>query len=304
MQALTPPPPPGYYVQRHSDVNAYELKCLKLMAHDQPNTWVCEACMELHEATPDDTPHSYLDTRISCPLGRMEWGKRVYASWTACRFDPRIIFQLDHRHVQLALKYLRLKDASHRAHFKALTMTPYPQNYEASLSPTPDLMAPDTLYTPTPKIVSVDGQPRFLVKSVWSFQPHVFEPLNWDTLRNVWVCPHLYRAVCGSYEVNKTPLNRAFGVARFAAYFGIQHTFSCDHCPTEYSIRFGKSDVEVHAWQDFGPETCPTDVAWRSHCYCPWSLESTPGGVLSAPPAHHDVGRIQRWYEELPAEVF
>ncbi|KAI1116786.1 hypothetical protein F5Y14DRAFT_405234 [Nemania sp. NC0429] len=311
MQASNPRPP-ECHAQERGPTRTVELFRLQLRAYNQPDSWVCEVCIALHEATPDDTPHTHVMTPISCPLGRLEWGRRAYGCDAGCRVDPRTTFQLDHRHVQLALKYLRLRGPLHRAHYEELTRTPdRPQAYRASLSSAPDPTEPTALYRAEPKIVWVDDHRRFLVKSVWSFRPHPQEPLGPDTLRDVRVCPHLYRSGRGSWDVNRTPLNRAFCVATVAKRFGLEHTFGCEHCPTDYLIRIiHPVVVEIHAWQDFGPETWAADPAWRSHCRCALPESTTSGWAGDRLPAPsvgrvvEDGGRIRRWYEDLLGDLY
>ncbi|KAI0415621.1 hypothetical protein F5X98DRAFT_376552 [Xylaria grammica] len=133
-----------------------KLKGLSKQAYYLPDFWVCEVCAELHPVDNDDTPtfctYGWNDDNdaISCPLGQLEWGRRAYADNTGCRVDRRL-YQIDHRHVQSALKLTRMKDIASVEYIKAI------------------LHDVERTYQPWPRIIEDYGGTRFLTKSSWDF---------------------------------------------------------------------------------------------------------------------------------------
>ncbi|KAI1752456.1 hypothetical protein F4782DRAFT_530323 [Xylaria castorea] len=68
--------------------------------------------------------------------------------------------------------------------------------------------------------------------------------------------------------------------------------FTCENCATDYTIVWEENWIDLTVWQDFGPETSPNNILWRSQCR---------DGLT---PVLHEPGTVKRMYEELPAETF
>ncbi|KAI0098749.1 hypothetical protein GGR51DRAFT_576884 [Nemania sp. FL0031] len=247
-----------------------ELARLDLRARDMPDHWVCEVCMGLHPATPDDTPLHGLGAEISCPLKRIEWGRRAYASVTACRLDYRLPYQLDHRHIQLALKWTRLDDPARLAQLLELIWPSPPLSYEPTFEPEPNFPTTAT-YQVLPRIVKKAGIIRFMTKTIWSFTPRNHH-VNCDTVRDLAICPHLFRYGRGPHLAN-SPLYQIIRSLLYNTGANGSTSGKCPFCPTEYVITMTLENVQVIAWQDFGSESSPAADWWRTGCI--WSLDST-----------------------------
>ncbi|TRX98993.1 hypothetical protein FHL15_000335 [Xylaria flabelliformis] len=97
-----------------------KLKHLTKAARDNPNQWVCEACISAHEIKPATFLAREVDGYIfkSCPLTIEQFNKVAYNT-PGHRIDPRHR-KFDHRHVQLALKWTRLRDADYKPMLDAI----------------------------------------------------------------------------------------------------------------------------------------------------------------------------------------
>ncbi|GAW10889.1 hypothetical protein ANO14919_002250 [Xylariales sp. No.14919] len=151
-----------------------------------------------------------------------------------------------------------------------------------------------------PRIIEDYGGTRFLTKSSWDFIRKPSDDSEWNTIRELRICPHLYRVGRGNDVINKTPLNIAVGKALAAK--GQEYTNSCTSCPTDYLIRMVDCGAEVRAWQDFGTEGSPASQLWRSHCT--WSLESTTEKQRPSQPAARAPGYIRNIYDFGPSPAF
>ncbi|KAI1132490.1 hypothetical protein F5Y10DRAFT_261201 [Nemania abortiva] len=273
-----------------------DLDQLTQMARNMPDVWVCEVCRALHPVTRGDTPAGYTTAGMSCPLGREEWGRRAYASLTGCRLDARMVVQIDHRHVQLALKWARLKHIRRLSQFMAPAFLGQAQHYPAFYGADSDPTASSAFYLEMPRIVPWNGEPRFVVKSVWTFFPAPGVPISWDTIGELAICPHIFRTSRGCFNVNKSPLNWAWGAAMDLHESGLAFEDKCPCCPTEYLIRiWPQGFVQISAWKDFGAEESPENSVWRSHCLFP--LNSTIGNMKLSPHCPCPNGNIRKAYE-------
>ncbi|XXH05984.1 hypothetical protein Hte_012429 [Hypoxylon texense] len=266
---------------------AYRAKAL-------PDVWVCEACAALHSVDQWDLPRA---PRITCPLGMKQWNHKVYNK--PARLDERNI-TLDHRHVQLALKYTRMKDTRYRGYLRALLEPQRNQDFRpfAGLDENPSYLK--VQYLTHPKIVEgPDGRPHFLLRSTWRYNytcKNVIGRMSRASLGDLTICPHTgfcdeeYRCLYGNGGYINPTLEDAVDEALDMAQVdgdGDENNDEvdddndgededgdededgvrgwCPWCPTDFRVRASRKHIEIRAWQDMGTEGSPTDPEWRVH---------------------------------------
>ncbi|KAI1657472.1 hypothetical protein F4813DRAFT_360131 [Daldinia decipiens] len=253
---------------------------LSLLSRDLPDYWVCEACITLHIVDEQDVPS--VPGKFTCPLGLSHWKALVYNERT--RVDCRFL-ALEHRHVQLALKYMRMKDPKYDAYLQALLKPYYVSRFPPYMNEfwSQQYSAFSSLYEASysahPKIVSdPDGKLRFLLLSTWVYKadPNVAiscMAISRMAMGELAICPHCqFRSGRNFYYIRgKEPaLEDALGSALLMVHKyqcgGMEMpTGSCPRCPTDFALQATTHSVEIQAWQDMGTEGSPRDLSWRIH---------------------------------------
>ncbi|KAI8951107.1 hypothetical protein F4801DRAFT_308543 [Xylaria longipes] len=162
-----PVPPTPWIPEYPEHINI--LSRLAEEVYDNPNQWVCETCVCTHEISPVLVPSENFDEHIfcSCPKTTMEFGMWAYNT-SGYRVDPRLA-KFDHRHVQLAMKWTRLKDIGYKP-LLDLIMRPTERMVPAYIDHRYlHFNVPMVIYKATPKIILREQKLRFLLKSVWRF---------------------------------------------------------------------------------------------------------------------------------------
>ncbi|KAI2612979.1 uncharacterized protein GGS25DRAFT_529456 [Hypoxylon fragiforme] len=163
-----------------------------------PKRWLCEGCMELHRTCEKDWPSASWDT-FYCPRG---WAVSALTSnptvWATTPRRSCRPMRRHHRHVQLALKYTRLRLPEYRDYLGHL------------MAPHSDIQVDNTgicgtHYMSESKIVAVGGADdddnsntnntnnslRYLVHASWRYHIRDRGPLPLSQLRHHMICPHL-----------------------------------------------------------------------------------------------------------------
>ncbi|RYP19051.1 hypothetical protein DL765_003547 [Monosporascus sp. GIB2] len=263
-------------------------------ARELPEQWVCEGCVALHPIVKRDTPASIYHVS-SCPLG---W---VTSSLTGCRYgeiriDSRLFYgqlRIEHRHVQLALKYTRLQRRKYNSYLRAL-MAPH---HNMRYGPRGRLPL-KTHYSAYPKVVAGDdGNLRFLLLSTWRYH----KGLEDISLRNIdyqRICPHLRLSHWTSRYLCGHPchvLEEVVEEALEARGDGQERTGACPRCATDFSVQLTSEYLDLHVWQDFGPECSPVDLAWKSQS-ADRGLDGVRNCSLMGPTLYHQPGSIRKLY--------
>ncbi len=211
------------------------LEYLVALARSMPGRWVCEVCVTLHEVVKLDTPHQ--PWHMSCLRGWNKWQTDAYG-FLNCRVDKRNI-SIDHRHVQLALKYTRMQQPRYQTYLQRL-LTPYREvPFGTNMYTAPGLPGMLSVrYSVYPKVViDASDDLRYLVLSIWSYEQGVDGTcVSLDNMGYLSICPHLRigpRQPC-SWD---PPLDR-LGIA-IAKAFNCGHEVQsmCHRCPTDFSIK-------------------------------------------------------------------
>ncbi|KAH8907443.1 hypothetical protein BR93DRAFT_967350 [Coniochaeta sp. PMI_546] len=265
------------------------LEYLACIARSLPEQWVCEACLELHAINPFDTPENPMN--LTCPLGWADWGYTAYGlGWSV---SNRRTIRLDHRHVQVALKHLRLRNEASEYANKLLAARHYENSrtYDQELSWSIKLAARCSVY-PKAK-TGADGQLRYLTLTTWRFQRDG-QAISLDDMGDLKICTHLGVAPYLPPPDFRYPqlwrnpfLPHDFLAVAVLAALGQQQQQqqqqeeedhdhdgnsgasvvevcgACPRCPTDYAVRASRECVELMAWRDLGPEGSPMSLAWR-----------------------------------------
>ncbi|KND90959.1 hypothetical protein TOPH_04341 [Tolypocladium ophioglossoides CBS 100239] len=213
-----------------------------------PSRWLCEVCLKLHQVHLQDTPKH---TRtMTCPLGWQQLRERGYSLMS---------FQIDHRHVQLALKYTRMKDVNnvYQEYLKALLKPVY-----TSFFTHPGFtFLLQTMQATYPKVV--DG--RYLIQSVYSYLA-AHTAVTRGAVGDLEVCLHQ-----GFYSTWDLPWRHSSSLsdAMDAAFHDIGHEKcgSCPLCLTDFSVYITPERAIVRVWQDLGPEGSALEPAWGTHTH-------------------------------------
>ncbi|KAI0186401.1 hypothetical protein EV127DRAFT_395016 [Xylaria flabelliformis] len=262
---------------------------LVVLARDRPEEWACENCVALHPIVKLDTPAA-IDHVWSCPISK-GIGRRAVCLF-AKRLDTRLWCQqirIEHRHVSLALKYTRLQKRIYASYLEALLAPHHDTNFNQVNG-----SQLETHYSAYPKIVmGHDGNFRFLLLSTWRyFESHeklTFDGINGAGIGGQKICPHigkhtpgssLHHAVCETLKAGKKKRQELTG--------------ACESCTTDFSVQFDHHFLDLHVWQDFGPEGSPSDLAWQTQCsrICLTDVQN------SGPTLYHEPGTIRKLYEE------
>ncbi|KAI2782367.1 hypothetical protein F4815DRAFT_35398 [Daldinia loculata] len=239
---------------------AQYLRYLVRVARDLPDQWVCEACFKLHPISQDDTPLT--PWKMTCPLRWDRWCHEVYGQQS--RLDNRY-FSVDHRHIQLALKYTRLRDPRYQLYLNKLLAEhrdlefpthPYPYSRQNVLK---------VKYVATPRVVRDRyGNLRYMLRSVWDFRKDSME-ISLVTVGDIKLCPHL--ALLGDMRRMRVHELNRLQVVKHDILLNERETYpaACHVCATDFYVLIYKDHIMVHTWQDMGTKGSPGDKAWRLH---------------------------------------
>ena len=237
------------------------LKFLTTLAHNWCDLWVCEVCPALHTVSEHDTP-SARNQSMSETSRWYHFQDTAYGS--RHRFDFRQLF-IDHRHVQLALKYTRMRHPDYQGYLEKLLRPYHNANFDirfTCMDPPPVVQVD---YKVQPRIATAtDGTPRFLTMSRWRYvrsdQERMLTP---KAMGHLFICPHQSRSILieghKDYELSSA----------IETSFILRSEEICSACPfcrTDFSIRVSADleSAELHVWQDLGPEGSPMDEEWNS----------------------------------------
>ncbi|KAI0551539.1 hypothetical protein F4679DRAFT_593340 [Xylaria curta] len=299
------------------------LSFLAGLARGKPEEWVCENCMTLHPIVKLDTPAA-VNHVSSCPYRHVPpyWLRQKGSSCTnyyrkairdrpdtyenQYRTDTRLKFsqiRIEHRHVQLALKYTRLQERKYSSYLQALLEPHHDTNFRRMTK-----SQLETRYSAYPKIVAGhDGNLRFLLWSTWRYYRDL-ENITFDKIGRLKICPHV--------EVERRPpsfrrsptlvireswrksLQEAMKRVLEAQENGQEYTGACARCATDFSVQLGRRSLDLHVWQDFGPEGSPADLAWATHI-AGIGIDGVPNLWSLGPVLHHEPGTIRKlFYKE------
>lgn len=216
--------------------------CLYALGDILPDHRYCFDCRALHLLNPNDIIFRGWD----------EYPK----SYTSSMFEDwhfmSPCYALAFRHVQLAIKYTRLRN--------------FHQDYLSSIMQTftKTMLHHSMRLKFTAEPVVIDG--RFLLMASFTFY-EITTPMSSSTLleSHFGLCPHL--TVCEPLLPTKplvALINSAFvnPPSSRTSYHGLR---SCDYCPTDYSLIIGDKRATFSTWQDLGAGASPTDPYWSSH---------------------------------------
>ena len=217
------------------------LEYLAVLGHTLPDHRLCTSCRALHLLNYEDIP-AMKSGKInnSCPVPRV----------LGSRHHMLPCYSISFHHVQLAIKYTRLKNFHQEYREKIL------QTFQVKI---PRFCSVPLVFSAIPVVV----YGRFLLMTVFHFYNAV-EPTPSSTIFEapVRICPHLGT---GLYMSNN-PLLAAVRLARTESRRGRRgKLYSCDQCPTEFRVFTYDRDVTLRVWQDLGSGISPTDPYWCSH---------------------------------------
>lgn len=227
------------------------LECLEVLAYHLPYHRLCSGCQALHIVDPKDVPKTsyftttYCKSRNTCGEPKSGWAKGPMTFY----------YHLEFRHVQLAIKYTRLRNVHQDYRARLLQRYAETENdwYDAAV-------------TTTVEPVVVRG--RFILMRTFLFR-ELDKPLSVEIFAQMClrICPHLnifeniYRPG-GIIEA----IRRVFDLAGSQRRVPLE-VHSCDQCPTDYVVMLHGDQIRLQVWQDFGSGTSPTDPYWRSQIF-------------------------------------
>ncbi|KAI0116932.1 hypothetical protein F4814DRAFT_459198 [Daldinia grandis] len=267
---------------------AQYLRYLMRIARNLPDQWVCEACFKLHPISRDDTPLT--PWKMTCPLRWDRWCREVYGRQS--RLDDRYL-SVDHRHVQLALKYARLCNPMYISYYTKLLAEYRDPEFHTHPQPYNRQNVLKVEYIATPKVVTDPcGNLRYMLRSIWCFRKDSME-VSLVTVGCVRLCPHL--ALLGDMGRMTVRELAHLHVVRSWIYLTGKETYlsACHFCATDCYVLVKKDHAMVFAWQDMGTKGSPGDKAWRLHAWDRRFGMPPPGGRL---PLFGHIGSVRALY--------
>ena len=220
-------------------------ECLATLDDFLSDHRLCYGCLALHTVDPEDLPTvncQNSDQPCSAPEPR---GGRFQID----RYNYAPAF----RHIQLAVKYTRLRGIQNSYRLRLL------QKFETDLG---FYQGQSAYITAEPLVV----RGRFLLKT-----SHVFtgrsQPVSMQTVsqRTLIFCPHNFLGLdddptdpfIAAISMNFRNVARGWNMSA--------RSFSCEHCPTDFVIQVDKQVARIFAWADLGMGRSPIDEYWQSH---------------------------------------
>ncbi|KAL6897686.1 hypothetical protein GGI43DRAFT_424033 [Trichoderma evansii] len=231
---------------------------LASMCRDMPNHWVCEECMQYHCIDTSDTP---VESCPTCPLANSHGRYNQ-----PLKLIPGDEYELGRRHVQLALKYIRMGDSllpRHRLYLRRLMAA---RQYSLSYPWETKLMI-------TAKIIPRIVEGRFLLRSICEYRQSS-QPVTKELIASESVCQHQQFFPLQDDVWSSDPFHqdlRQFHKAVHDSFEspGIEMRSHCPHCFTDFSVTTTKKIIRVSVWMDLGTESSPLDPFWHSFVFNP-----------------------------------
>lgn len=242
-----------WYILRHQCASATReataierLECLAVLGDILPDHRCCASCSTLHRLDPKDLPVMSNDKfYMPCPAPEPVRSRHRLMSQYSIAF----------RHVQLAIKYTRLRDThqDYRASVMQRFTTSIPQFYSMRL-----------IFSANPTIICG----RFILMSTFIFYtPAEQISLSDITRAHFQICPHL--GASGPLLPYNRLLSAIGSACKVAAGQPGLHksVYSCYQCPTDFTVAIHPRSVSLLVWQDLGAGVSPADPCWHSHIW-------------------------------------
>lgn len=245
------------------------LRFLRCLSYNRLDVFVCPWCRRLRTVQFDDWPtHTHGDRPLSC------------CNRSNHRQPPGPCI-LAHRHVQLALKYTRLRHRLNHTEADYLYRLVAP-SYEflAPMPPPYHRTGPDArvVYWMKPKVVSG----RFL-----TMREYGWVGADWVDSLSFLICDHQVSMSLAWFSDN--PSWCALLPNVFADGAVVEMQTSCRYCPTDVSLTVYQTTYVVRIWQDYGAETTLIDRHWTALTHMTaW---------IGSEPRRHGPGKVRRLYE-------
>ncbi|KAI3330155.1 hypothetical protein F4824DRAFT_515854 [Ustulina deusta] len=287
--------------QKHSNATRLSrteyLSYLTGRARGKPRKWVCEKCMMLHPIFGFDTPAA-INQVSTCPRRRGTRYTRTY--YDKKRRDTRLQcgqIRIEHRHIQLALKYTRLQEGKYNSYLQALLSPHHDINFRCKNN-----AQLETYYSAYPKVVmGHDGNLRFLLLSTWRYHKGRGN-ISLDSIGYLSICPHVALDSRLPWLFHYPGYALQDVVNRALAVEGEEQTGACPRCATDFSVQLSCQFLDLHVWQDFGPEGSPVDLAWKTQCE-DVGLDGVTNCWHWGPTLYHEPGTIRKLYGESGNKV-
>ncbi|KAL7930194.1 hypothetical protein V8C35DRAFT_324615 [Trichoderma chlorosporum] len=238
----------------------YKLLYLTYLARSLPDKWTYSW----------DTPSSRNFFIPKCGDGK---------NWTSTEPSESRSFENEeyspsHRHIELTLKYTRLKSQKriHQQHLKRLltahhASTQWPCDYDVAKG----ILAQRSFY---PKVVNE----RYLLLTVRTYLG-AGTTISRHSIEFVKICPHLHawnyhRLRSGLLFRLNTVLHMAF-----SAPPNTQIHDSCPCCRTDFTIQVSLERIIICVWQDLGPEGTIYDPDWGAIVRETTNVSHQPGSI-------------------------
>lgn len=234
-----------------------------------PDKYHCTKCNILHPVEHDDTPNL------------TDWYRRRHSCRTpSSMFDhvhPQHSYAVSFHHVQLALKYSRMKEKHQDCRTNIL------RNFEIRPVGSPIIKT----FAAKPKVVNA----RFiLLASYVLYAGPLRDAAKRDYDKFIMFCPHHYFGLGTGLGCSFAAILQKAAIN--AATMQGRHTelFSCDGCPTDYSVVVEDDEAVLEAWHDLGKGFSVEDPSWQSHLY------SDQNGIIEGSQFNYEYGSISEMY--------
>ncbi len=221
------------------------------IARERLDVWVCSGCSQLHRVSYGDFPRTMVEGFTnSCRFA----GLLQYLSGDFC-LDGSTLFYIHEAHVQLALKYTRLRgqlSSVQQIHLRMLLL-----NHTGRLKDKEDLESPTGLYY-TIKIFVLQG--RFLLFIEYAQRRIATSVGEWQR--------KVINTSCGHQSNPATRISMfPGGVMGRVSPIMDELSGSCRHCATDVALMTGRVSrfVFVRIWKDLGPEVSPAHPEWMGN---------------------------------------
>ncbi|KAI8960772.1 hypothetical protein F5Y11DRAFT_367189 [Daldinia sp. FL1419] len=252
------------------DRGIFALTCRSLratIARPSVHEFTACQCLDYLSRIARDLPDEWGDTpatpwRFTCPSPWDQWCKKVYNQ--PSRLDSRLI-QIDHRHIQLALKYTRLKYHSYQLYLRELLKEHRDTAFPTHPPPHGQPNILDVEYVATPNIVKdSDGNFRYLLKSTWDYRKAAME-ISLVTVGDLKLCPHFH--VLGHLRDTSTGLLKAIQTVWKEIINSKKNRYKlfCRRCATDTTITILPEHISVCIYQDFGIKGSPGHINWEKN---------------------------------------
>lgn len=235
-----------------------------------PDNYHCVSCNVLHAVESDDIPilTNWYRRRHSCRASGQMFD----------HLHPQHSYAVLFCHVQLALKYSRMKEKHQDYRMNIL------QEFEIRPVGSPIIKT----FIAKPKVVNA----RFILLTTYVlYGGPLRDAAKKDYDKFIMFCPHHY------FGLGTGPGNSFAAILQRAvinaATMQDQHTelFSCDRCPTDYSVVAKDNEAVVEAWHDLGIGFSVEDPSWQSHLY------SKQNGIFKGLQFNYEHGSISKMYD-------